>query len=1109
MEKVIVKKEIVTIPTYEPGEACRHPMFWEKRIYQGSSGKVYPHPVTESVSDIKTDKEYTALYIENEYLRVMILPELGGKIQRIYDKTNGYDAVYYNEVIKPALIGPSGPWTAGGIEFNWPQHHRPSTFDPVDYKIENNEDGSVTVWCGETENLYHTKGMAGFTLYPGKAYLEIKGQIYNPNDTPQTFLWMSSPMVAVNENTKVIFPPDVTGVTGPNRQSATKFPVSMGKYYGNDYSEGVDISYHKNIPAPTACMANRSDYDFIGSYDFGRRAGIVHVADHNTAPGKNQWTWGSGEFGKAWERNLTDENGPYAELMAGVYASSQTDFTFLMPYEEKSFKQYFIPYKEIGEIKNACREIMVNLEFEEKKAHLRMYATEKIRVQVLLSGISAANYIKERVTLSPTDLYDEWVELEEDEEPSRVRLIIRDSDDKELLRYRAAVTSPRLPKPAQKIKAAKDISSMEELYLTAVHLEQCHHATRRPEEYYLEGLKRDPLDMRMNNGYGKILYKKGLFSDAEKYFRAAIKRATMFNPNPYDCEPYYNLGITLKMQERDIEAEEAFYKAIWDGRMQDKAYFQLACLASKKDRLDEAMELIDQSLIRGSHNMTARTIKCALLRHMGRIDEAVGFAKQSIEIDPLDFGGRYELFLLTRDFEVLNELTTIMGGKLPNYLELSIIYAKARLYMDASNVLALISQSDRPMLHYYMAKYNASSVELEIAEKCPKDYCFPNRLQDIFVLQYAIENNPKDWFARYSLGNLYYDKGVWFKAIKYWRDALEIEPNNSRVLRNLAIGTYNKLNDKTAALKYMEKAFRYAPDDARIYYELDLLRKLTNYPVIKRAAEMAELTELVNSRDDLFTEFITLLNCEKYYKQALKEIDRRDFHTWEGGEGRITRQYKEAHIGCARECIADGDYEGAEEHLKAALKYPENLGEGKPVWCMDNDVYYYLGLAYEDVDKIKAIEFFNKAIQGSFVPGPLQYHNETLMDMYYYRSLAYRSLGDERRARGGFNTLITYSEEHIEDEPEIDYFAVSLPDFVLFDGDLKKKNYVSCCYMAALGYTGNGDKEKAKEFIEKGLAANCSHQGLLTLKRIEERAPETAKEDGLTMRAAKWSTSGA
>jgi hypothetical protein len=127
----------------------------------------------------KPIKEWNAVFLENQYLKIMILPELGGRVQMAYDKTRQRHFIYYNQVIKPALVGLTGPWISGGLEFNWPQHHRPSTFDPVDHCIEENEDGSVTVWCSEVERMFRTRGMAGFTLHPDKAYLEIKVKLYN------------------------------------------------------------------------------------------------------------------------------------------------------------------------------------------------------------------------------------------------------------------------------------------------------------------------------------------------------------------------------------------------------------------------------------------------------------------------------------------------------------------------------------------------------------------------------------------------------------------------------------------------------------------------------------------------------------------------------------------------------------------------------------------------------------------------------------------------------------------------------------------------------------------------------------------------------------------
>ncbi|HEY6082410.1 MAG TPA: DUF5107 domain-containing protein, partial [Chitinophagaceae bacterium] len=273
--------ESITIPTYGVGKPEKNPMFLEKRIYQGSSGVVYPHPVIEKILDEKKDVVYQAVFIENQYLKIMILPQLGGRVQMAYDKIRQRHFIYYNQVIKPALVGLTGPWISGGIEFNWPQHHRPTTFDPLDFTIEENKDGSKTVWVNEVEVMFHTKGMAGFTLYPGKAYLEVTGKLYNRTPFPQTFLWWANPAVKVNDHYQTVFPPDVHAVFDHGRRDVSSFPIATGTYYKVNYAPGTDISGYKNIPVPTSYMAVHSKYDFIGGYEHDTAAGVLHIADHH------------------------------------------------------------------------------------------------------------------------------------------------------------------------------------------------------------------------------------------------------------------------------------------------------------------------------------------------------------------------------------------------------------------------------------------------------------------------------------------------------------------------------------------------------------------------------------------------------------------------------------------------------------------------------------------------------------------------------------------------------------------------------------------------------------------------------------------------------------
>lgn len=435
--KARVWEETVQIPTYGIGKPDKNPMFLEKRVYQGSSGRVYPHPVIDKIEDEKKLENYQIVFLENKYLRIEIMPELGGRIYRAVDKTNGYDFVYYNRVIKPALVGLLGPWISGGIEFNWPQHHRPNTYGPVEYKLEEHEDGSATVWVSEIDRIFGTKVTAGFTLQPDKAYLKVGAQLYNRTAEPQTFLWWANPAVAVHEHTQSVFPPDVSAVFDHGKRDVSRFPIATGTYYKMDYSEGVDISRYKNIPVPTSYMAYKSDYNFIGGYDHMKQAGLLHVANHHISPGKKQWTWGNGEFGQAWDRNLTDEDGPYIELMTGVYTDNQPDFTWLQPYEEKSFSQYFMPYKHIGIVKNASIDAAVNLELNrsEGTAQIGVYVTSSFRDAVVELSSQRKVYIQETLDLTPNKAFMQKTVILAEDEDYELCLTVKDATGRELISY--------------------------------------------------------------------------------------------------------------------------------------------------------------------------------------------------------------------------------------------------------------------------------------------------------------------------------------------------------------------------------------------------------------------------------------------------------------------------------------------------------------------------------------------------------------------------------------------------------------------------------------------------------------------------------------------------
>lgn len=1081
METVKIWEETIVIPTYEVGEADKNPMFLESRVYQGSSGKIYPYPTIEKIHDARTDKAYQVVWLENEYLKVMILPELGGRIQRAFDKTNQYDFVYYNHVIKPALVGLCGPWISGGIEFNWPQHHRPTTYSPVDYMLLENEDGSKTCRVCDVDQMYGTKGEASFTLYPGKAYIEIKGQLYNPTPMPQTFLWWANPAVPVNEYTQSIFPPDVHAVMDHGKRDVSRFPIATGVYYKHDYSEGVDISRYKNIPVPTSYMAEKSEFNFVGGYDYRVGAGILHVADHHISPGKKQWTWGCGDFGKAWDRNLTDEDGPYIELMTGVYTDNQPDFTWLKPMEEKTFTQYFMPYKAVGPVKNASIHAVINLEVRESEIHIVAYGTQEYPGARILLTYGNETLLDETTFLSPVHTYEKTLHTGVKDETGLTLKVL--SGGRELVSYTPLKAEiPKLPDPAKAAEDPEKIMTNEELYLTGLHIEQYRHATYRPDPYYIEGLKRDPGDIRINNAYGSLLMRRGCFEEAEEHFRKALKRAVWKNPNPYDSEPCYNLGLALLYQGRTEEAFDAFYKATWSAGQQEMGFYYLSCIESIRGNYESALELGEKGLVRNGHNVKARALKAYLLRRLGRTEEAKAFIAENLKVDSFDYVSWLESAYLEPDRreEIQAKISRLARGFHENYLMAARHYGEFGAYEAAVQTL---DQCPRkwPMLYYYKAFYQElmgkdGTEALKQAENCSTDYCFPNKLEDILVLKLAAKRNPEGANAFYYLGNLYYDKLQYRTALSFWEQSARLNPRFPTVWRNLSLAYYNKEKDRERAREAMEKAYSLNPADARIFLELDQLYKKLGMKAAKRLEKYEAARDVFMKRDDLMIEYAALLNLMGRYREAYEFIMNHKFHPWEGGEGKVTAQYVVSLVELARQAMAAKEWAGAEEYLTKALEYPENLGEGKLEGTKDNHIRYYLGVVMENLGKTEeARTCFEAAGVGTDEPAGMMYYNDQPADMIYYQGLAKEKLEKPVEARARFYKLLDYGEQHMSDHMKIEYFAVSLPDFLIYEEDLDKKNKAHCSYLIGLGKMGLEDREGAKEAFEETIRLDNTH----------------------------------
>ncbi len=1110
---VRIRREPALIPTYAPLPAEKSPMFLERRVYQGSSGRVYPLPCIERFAEQKTDRVYDALTIENDYLEVMILPELGGRIHAAKDKTNGYDFIYRNQVIKPALIGLAGAWASGGIEFNWPQHHRPSTFMPTDVEIEDHPDGSRTIWLSEHDPLCRMKGMHGICLHPHRSVIELKVRAYNRTPFVQTFLWWANVATHVHEGYQSFLPPDVTHVADHAKGSTSTFPLCTGTYYGVNYAErarnGVpaherpssfvppharpgpvpdslqgldyapnDLTWYANIPVPTSYMCLGSKEDFFGGYDHFRQAGLVHVANHHISPGKKQWTWGNHSFGYAWDRNLTDDDGPYIELMAGVYTDNQPDFSFLQPGETKTWSQFWYPIRAIGPAQKASVDAALSLRTQNGRIRLGVATTrpERITVRLLRGGKTVLERTPE---LAPDRPWVETAPLPKGADLTEYRLIVSDATGREILSYQPEHPKANAPAVATEPPPPASVASAEELFITGLHLTQYRHPTRMPEPYFEEALRRDPSDARSNTALGSLRLINADFDRAETHFRKAVARLTLRNPNPYDGEPYYLLGLTLRYRADEAqlarpadaarlldEAYAALYKATWNQAWQPAGYHALAEIDCRRQEWEKALDHLDRALKGNSDNLRARDLRALVLRRLDRNDEAEAALRATLAIDPLDWWAR----------ELLGEKIACDSQ---TSLDLAHDYARAGLYAEALAILRDATPEPsagtgptlaytRAWLHRLRGDEKGVRTALQEARSASRDYCFPSRVEEAVILRWAASEDPRDARARYYLANLLYDRKRHREAIALWEESAKIEPEYPLVWRNLGIGYFNILGAKAKARKAYERAYALAPDHSRLLFERDLLWKRLRTPVRKRLAALERHLPQVRSRDDLSVEYADLLNQVGRHQDARAHLGSRRFQPWEGGEGLARTQHERTHLALGREALAGGDAAKALTHFETALVAPPNLGETKHLLANRSDLEYWIGCAAAALgDHARATRAWEAAasFRGDFQERAVRVYSE----MTYFSALSLQKLGRKAEAKRLFRGLKAYARKLFREEAKVYYFATSLPARLLFD-DLQHRQETTALLIEAEAEIGLGRRDRAKALLKKVLA---------------------------------------
>ena len=1080
---VTLTEKWISMPTYIVAPPDKNPIFYRDEAYQGAAKHYYPLKLNDQYTNERVEKEWKTLVLENEYIELGVTPDIGGKLYYATDKSNNYHFIYKNTVVRPSNIAMTGAWVSGGIEWCVLHHHRASGFLPLDYTTVENKDGSKTIWVAEHEPRHDMRWTIGVTIFPGKSYFKAEGRIHNSSPLTHSFLEWANVAVHVNDNYQTIFPPSAQVVTFHSKTDFTQWPIAKDKYRGVD--EGTDITWWKNVINSNSFFVHDLQEDFMGGYDHGKNAGTVHVGDHNITKGAKLWEWGSGPSGQATEGRLTEDSGPYAEIMVGTFSDNQPDYSWIKPYEVKQWEQYWYPVRGIQGFKNANLNGAVNLEGKNEKnkynVFLGYYSTGKVEnAKVVLKNKGKTVYEK-NIAISPDKPFAETIKL--DGAYNLVDLytqLVNNATGNVLIEYQPIEGQPAetLPNAWKGYPEPDKLETVEELYLTGKRVEQFYAPRYDPMDWYKAALEKDPCDIRTNIAVGNMYLKNGDYIAARKYFAKAIKRLTSDYTVPSTHEALYLQGLTLRRLGLLAEAEDTLYRATWDYAWHSAAYFQLAELSCAKNDFYKGLHQINESLWTNGRNNSAVTLKASIQRRMCDFDGAMATLGTISGSDPLDFRIRNEYYLIAKESgdtqkadRLLSSLNKEMRDFDDNYLTLAVGYLDNGLFKEAEDVLKRF-QGKNPFFDYYLGfiydKYGNSAQTLgyfKSAAGQSVDNIFPYRLRTVDVLNTALKYNPTDGNAYYFLGNILYEKQPEV-AIHHWENAVKQNPGLSVAYRNLGWGAYYHENDIPKAITCYEKAISLNRNEALYYTELSNLYERNNVPIETRMKIFEGSNDIVKNRDDSYQWFIENLILSGQAKQAAGLLEEANF-AYREGSSRSRNVKINANLISGKQYFEKKEYQKALDYFLKAQITKEEAGNDRQ-GDQTIQVDYYIGLAYEALgNRSKANTFFkqstNQEVRGVNV-------------MNYYQGLSYAKLGNQNQAIKIFESLISEADNQLQR-------SATSEVGVIFGGREASDDRMSRLYtMRGLGYKGMGDLQKAKDDLNKALELSRSN-----LWALEER----------------------
>ena len=1093
--KVNLTEKMVSMPTHPVAPSDKNPIFYRNEAFQGAARHYYPLKINDQYTNERVMQDWKTLVLENEYIELGITPDIGGKLYYATDKTNDYHFIYKNNVVKPSNIGATGAWVSGGIEWCVLHHHRASTYLPLDYTTTENPDGSKTVWVAEYEPRHGMRWTIGVTVFPGKSYLRAEGRIQNASPHTHTFLNWANVAVHAGNDYQTIFPPSAQVVTYHSKTNFTQWPVANSRYSGATF-DNVDISWWKNVVNSNSFFVHDLQEDFMGGYDHGKQAGTVHFGNHNIIKGAKLWEWGSGRSGQITEGRLTENDGPYAEIMVGAYSDNQPDYSWIRPYEVKQWEQYWYPIRGIQGFKYANLEGAVNLVPKNEKnrfnVFLGYYSTGKVDNAKVVLKNKDKTILEKTIAISPDKPYAETIRLDGAYELTDLYTQLVDaSTGKILIEYQPIELKPveELPKAWGGYPAVDKLETTEELYLTGKRVEQFYAPRYNPMDWYKAALEKDPGDVRTNTAVGNLYLKNGDYATARQYLSKAIERLTGDYTIPATQEALYLQGLTLRSLGLLAQAEDTLYRASWDYAFHSAANYQLAELSCAKNDFARALQQINESLWSNGRNNNAVSLKASIQRKMGDFQGALATLGAVAGADPLDFRIKNEYYLIAKESGdnskangILSSLNKEMRDFDDNYLTLAISYFDNGLLKESEEVLKRF-KGKNPFFDYYLgyiSDKNGNSAQalqyFKSAAAQSVDYIFPYRLGTINVLNTALKHNPTDGNAYYFIGNILYDKQP-AVAITNWENAVKHNTQLSIAYRNLGWGYYHHENDIPKAITQYEKAMSLNKTEAMYYTELSELYERNNVPIATRLKTFEGGADAAKNRDDSYQSFIETLILAGQPDKAIEMLEGTTF-AYREGSSRTRNVQINANIMLGKQYFDKKEYQKALDYFLKAQITREEAGNERQ-GSREMEVDYHIGMAYEALkNRSKANEFFKKSTQEAqarrqttapAATPPRRAVTPMVNVANYYQGLSYAKLGNNTKAKEIFDSLISAADNQLNSSQTSEVG-------VIFGGREAANDRLSRLYtMRGLGYKGLGDLQKAKADLDKAIELSQSN----------------------------------